>query len=71
VKKGEVGKATWNLSKTLRIDSEMVEELKFIALFEKAKPGVLMRMWIQDRVLAYKQNPKYKRWKKELDAVRT
>jgi hypothetical protein len=49
----------------------MVEELKFIALFEKAKPGVLMRMWIQDRVLAYKQNPKYKRWKKELDAVRT
>jgi hypothetical protein len=66
-----VGRAEYNLSKSLRIDSEMVEELKFIALFEKTKSGTLMRMWIQDRILAYKQNPKYKRWRKELEATRS
>lgn len=61
-----VTKAEFNLTKSLRIDEEMVGELEFIALFEKTKPGTLMRMWIQDRILAYRQNPMYKRWRKQL-----
>jgi hypothetical protein len=66
-----VTKAEYNLTRSLRIDEEMSKELDIIALFEKSKASTLMRMWVQDRILAYKQNPKYKRWTKELDTVRT
>jgi len=66
-----VTKAEYNLTRSLRIDEEMSKELDIIALFEKSKASTLMRMWVQDRILAYKQNPKYKRWKKELEAART
>jgi len=63
-----VTKAEYNLTRSLRIDDEMSKELDIIALFEKTKASTLMRMWVQDRILAYKQNPKYKRWKKEAEA---
>jgi len=66
-----VTKAEYNLTRSLRIDEEMSKELDIIALFEKTKASTLMRMWTQDRILAYKQNPKYKRWKKELETART
>jgi len=66
-----VTKAEYNLTRSLRIDEEMSKELDIIALFEKTKASTLMRMWVQDRILAYKQNPKYKRWNKEREAIRT
>jgi len=66
-----VTKAEYNLTRSLRIDEEMSKELDIIALFEKTKASTLMRMWVQDRILAYKQNPKYKRWNKEREAIRS
>jgi len=66
-----VTKAEYNLTRSLRIDDEMSKELDIIALFEKTKASTLMRMWVQDRILAYKQNPKYKRWNREREALRT
>jgi len=66
-----ITKAEYNLTRSLRIDEEMSKELDIIALFEKTKASTLMRMWVQDRILAYKQNPKYKRWNKEREAIRT
>jgi hypothetical protein len=66
-----VTKAEYNLTRSLRIDEEMSKELDIIALFEKTKASTLMRMWVQDHILAYKQNPKYKRWNKEREAIRS
>jgi hypothetical protein len=62
----EVGAAKWNVTKSVRIDSEMAKELENVALFEKAEPGTLLRMWIEDRLQAYAQNPKFRRWLKQL-----
>lgn len=63
--------AGYNQTRTLRIDEEMERDIDLIALNEREKPGTLMRMWVQDRILSYKQNPKYKRWKKEFETART
>ena len=67
MKKGDVVASQFNVTKSVRIDSEMANELDFIALYEKADPGTLLRMWSQDRILAYLQNPQYKRWKKQVE----
>lgn len=61
----EVGPALFNLTKSLRIDSEMVKELELIAKYEKSTTGALMRMWVQDRIQAYENNSRYKRWKRQ------
>ena len=60
----EIKPAQFNLTKSLRIDSEMVEELEMIAKYEKLTTGTLMRMWIQDRIQVYQNNSRDKRWKK-------
>jgi hypothetical protein len=60
----KVEAATYNLTKSLRIDSEMAKELKFIEKYEKTTAGTLMRMWIQDRIQSYLNNQRYRRWKR-------
>jgi hypothetical protein len=67
--KAEIKPCQYNVTKTVRINSEMAEELEFIALYETAKPGTLMRMWLQDRIQTYLRNPKYKRWRKRLSLI--
>lgn len=58
-----------NITVSLRIDEETAKEVKKIALYERAKPGTLMRMWVQDKVRVYRRNPDYKRWLKLRDFI--
>lgn len=55
----------YNVTKSVRIDEEDAKELEKIALFEKARSGTLLRMWIHDKVETYRRNPEYKRWDKQ------
>jgi len=59
----------YNVTKSLRIDEEDAKELQKIALFEKARPGTLLRMWIHDKVETYRRNPEYKRWDKQRSLI--
>jgi hypothetical protein len=68
VRNVEISAAKYNVTKSVRIDSEMAKELRNVALYEKAEPGTLLRMWIEDRLESYRQNPRYKRWRKQLTA---
>ncbi len=61
--------AGYNVTKTVRLDAAMVDWLEKIALYEKAKPGTLMRMWIQDKIQTYLRNPHFKRWLKQLSLI--
>lgn len=58
------------MNKTLRIDEEMNNKLRKIALFEKSKAGTLMRKWIHDKIRVYYRNPEFKRWLKMLEGRR-
>jgi len=65
----EFEEAGYNLTKSVRIDAEMVERLEKIALYEKTKSATLMRMWIQRKILTYYRNPKFKQWLKQLSFI--
>lgn len=58
------------MNKTVRIDAEMEKKLGKIALFEKSKPGTLMRQWTHDKIRVYYRNPEFKRWLKMLEGKR-
>ena len=61
--------AGYNVTKTIRIDEEMEKRLQKIGLYEKAKPGTLMRMWIHGKIRTYYRNPDFKRWLKRLELI--
>lgn len=65
-----IGAAQFNVTRSIRIDHEMVQDLKDIALYEKTKTGTLLRMWTEDKIQVYRQNPAFKRWRKELNERR-
>ena len=67
MKNATVGPSEWNVTRSVRISHEMSEELERIALFEAAKEGTLLRMFLQDRILGYLSNPRYKRWLKKYE----
>ena len=67
--KEEFEEAGYNVTKSVRIDAEMVERLEKIALFEKTKSATLMRMWIQRKILTYYRNPKFKQWLRQLQLI--
>jgi len=66
---GEVEFAGYNVTKSVRIDAEMAKWLEKIALYEKVRPGTLMRMWIQEKIMTYRRNPHFKRWLKQASLV--
>lgn len=70
MKMAEIGAAKFNVTKSVRIDSEMANELDLIALFIGNKPSQIMREWVQDKILTYQRNPKYKWWRKQLKEKR-
>jgi len=55
----------YNVTKSVRIDEQDAEELQKIALYEQARPGTLIRMWVHDKVETYRRNPNYQRWNKQ------
>ena len=65
----EMDLAGYNITKSVRIDEEMVNRLQKIGLYEKCKDATLMRMWIQDKILTYYRNPKFKQWLKRLGLI--
>ena len=65
----EIEEAGYNMTKSVRIDKEMADRLEKIGLYEKTKSATLMRMWIQDKILTYYRNPKYKHWLKRLSLI--
>ena len=66
MKNAEAELAGYNVTKSVRIDEEMAKRLEKIALYEKARVGTLLRMWIHDKIQTYYRNPKFKRWLKRL-----
>ena len=59
--------AGYNVTKSVRIDEEMAKRLEKIGLYEKARPGTLLRMWVHDKIQVYYRNPNFKRWLKRLE----
>jgi predicted transcriptional regulator len=65
----EVKEAGYNITRSVRLDAEMVERLEKIAVYEKSKPATLMRMWLQQKIMAYYHNPRFKQWLKQLGRI--
>ena len=59
----------YNVTKSVRIDAEMADRLEKIGLYEKTRSATLMRMWVQDKILTYYRNPKFKQWLKKLGLI--
>lgn len=62
--------AKFNVTKSIRIDSEMANELALIEQFKKIPAGILMRGWIQDRIQAFQGNARYRLWKRHQGATK-
>lgn len=70
MKNAETELAGYNVTVSVRIDAEMEKKLQKIALYEKARVGTMLRMWIQDKVLTTYRDPKFQHWLRQLKAVR-
>jgi len=69
MEKIEEGLMGYNVTKSVRIDAEMADRLEKIGLYEKTRSATLMRMWVQDKILTYYRNPKFKQWLKKLGLI--
>ena len=67
--KEEVEESGYNVTKSIRIDEEMAKRLEKIALYQKARVGTLMRMWVHDKIRTFYRNPDFKRWLKQLELI--
>lgn len=57
----------YNLTKSVRMDGEMAHQINLIALFERAKPGTLLKLWVYEKIRTYYRNPDFKHWEKRVE----
>lgn len=61
----EEGLSGRNVTVSVRFDNEDVAEIDKIALFERARPGLLLRLWIHEKIRSFTHNRDFKKWLKE------
>lgn len=53
-----------NVSVSVRIDDEMNREINLIALYERARVGHLLRLWVHEKIRSFCHRPDFKRWER-------